>query len=85
MGDHNLPPGFRFYPTDEELVAYYLRRKVSCKPFRVDAISEIEVYKTEPWDLPGTLFSLPSLYSDSVGGARLIHYRWVSIFYFGLF
>nr|WLO57464.1 NAC transcription factor 5 [Rheum palmatum] len=49
----SLAPGFRFHPTDEELVAYYLKRKVSGKSFRVDAISEIEVYKVEPWDLPG--------------------------------
>ncbi|KNA23050.1 hypothetical protein SOVF_028340 [Spinacia oleracea] len=49
----SLAPGFRFHPTDEELVWYYLRRKVSGKPFRVDAISEIDIYKVEPSDLPG--------------------------------
>lgn len=47
-----LGPGFRFHPTDEELVQYYLRRKVSGKGFRFDAISDVDVYKTEPWDLP---------------------------------
>ncbi|KAL8166855.1 hypothetical protein V2J09_008354 [Rumex salicifolius] len=49
----SLAPGFRFHPTDEELVSYYLKRKVSGKSFRFDAISEIDVYKSEPWDLPG--------------------------------
>ncbi|KAL2943277.1 NAC domain-containing protein 78 [Bienertia sinuspersici] len=49
----SLAPGFRFHPTDEELVWYYLRRKVYGKPFRVDAISEIDIYKVEPSDLPG--------------------------------
>ncbi|CAA3027296.1 NAC domain-containing 78-like [Olea europaea subsp. europaea] len=47
-----LGPGFRFHPTDEELVRYYLRRKVCGKSFRFDAISEIDIYKVEPWDLP---------------------------------
>ncbi|GAB4855008.1 hypothetical protein Ancab_023595 [Ancistrocladus abbreviatus] len=49
----SLAPGFRFHPTDEELVSYYLKRKVCGRPFRFDAISEIDIYKTEPWDLPG--------------------------------
>ncbi|KAK8510094.1 hypothetical protein V6N13_103693 [Hibiscus sabdariffa] len=46
-----LAPGFRFHPTDEELVSYYLKRKVSNKPVRFDAIAEVEIYKHEPWDL----------------------------------
>ncbi|KAK1313423.1 NAC domain-containing protein 78 [Acorus calamus] len=49
---HSLAPGFRFHPTDEELVIYYLKRKVFGKPFRFDAISEVDLYKVEPWDLP---------------------------------
>ncbi|KAK9064060.1 hypothetical protein SSX86_017932 [Deinandra increscens subsp. villosa] len=49
----SLAPGFRFHPTDEELVRYYLKRKVCGKPFRFDAISDVDVYKVEPWDLPG--------------------------------
>ncbi|KAM3236526.1 NAC domain-containing protein 78 [Capsicum annuum] len=48
-----MAPGFRFHPTDEELVSYYLKRKVCGKPLRFDAISEIDIYKVEPWDLPG--------------------------------
>ncbi|GAB2286902.1 hypothetical protein Dimus_021290 [Dionaea muscipula] len=49
----SLAPGFRFHPTDEELVSYYLRRKLSGRPFRFDAIGDIDIYKTEPWILPG--------------------------------
>ncbi|CAH9118934.1 unnamed protein product [Cuscuta europaea] len=47
----SLAPGFRFHPTDEELVRYYLRRRACGKPFRFPAVSEIDVYKSEPWEL----------------------------------
>ncbi|MFS7957598.1 putative transcription factor NAM family [Helianthus anomalus] len=57
----SLAPGFRFHPTDEELVRYYLRRKICGKPFRFDAISDVEVYKVEPWDLPGEFLFLTTL------------------------
>ncbi|GMP68555.1 hypothetical protein CsSME_00028138 [Camellia sinensis var. sinensis] len=49
----SLAPGFRFHPTDEELVQYYLKRKACSKPFRFEAVSEIDVYKSEPWELAG--------------------------------
>ncbi|KAK4279602.1 hypothetical protein QN277_011354 [Acacia crassicarpa] len=48
----SLAPGFRFHPTDEELVSYYLKRKVRGKTFLCDAIAVIDIYKSEPWDLP---------------------------------
>ncbi|XP_071693694.1 transcription factor JUNGBRUNNEN 1-like [Rutidosis leptorrhynchoides] len=46
-------PGFRFHPTDEELVGFYLRRKVDKKPpLNFDLIKQIDIYKYDPWDLP---------------------------------
>jgi hypothetical protein len=48
-----LPPGFRFHPTDEELVSYYLTKKVLDSSFAVHAIAEVDLNKCEPWDLPG--------------------------------
>jgi hypothetical protein len=43
-----LAPGFRFHPTDEELVCYYLKRKVFRRPVRFNAIGEVDIYKHEP-------------------------------------
>ena len=48
-----LPPGFRFHPTDEELVVHYLSRKVSGLLLPAYVIPEIDICKAEPWDLPG--------------------------------
>ncbi|KAG6781251.1 hypothetical protein POTOM_014142 [Populus tomentosa] len=50
--DDIMAPGFRFHPTDEELVGFYLKRKVEKKLIRIDLIKHIDVYKYEPWDLP---------------------------------
>ncbi|AES90959.1 putative transcription factor NAM family [Medicago truncatula] len=47
----HVPPGFRFHPTDEELVDYYLRKKVSSKKIDLDVIKDVDLYKIEPWDL----------------------------------
>ncbi|MCO5572271.1 hypothetical protein L7F22_026024 [Adiantum nelumboides] len=47
-----LPPGYRFHPTDEELVVYYLANKVADFRFTVAAIGEVDLNKCEPWDLP---------------------------------
>ncbi|CAL0326575.1 unnamed protein product [Lupinus luteus] len=48
----NLPPGFRFYPTDEELLVQYLCRKVAGHNFALQIIAEIDLYKFDPWVLP---------------------------------
>ena len=52
-----LPPGFRFHPTDEELVAYYLKRKINGHKIELEIIPEVDLYKCEPWDLPGIISS----------------------------
>ncbi|KAF8049961.1 hypothetical protein N665_2081s0001 [Sinapis alba] len=48
----DLPPGFRFHPTDEELISCYLRPKVLNTFFSAIAIGEVDLNKVEPWDLP---------------------------------
>eukprot|EP01018_Ginkgo_biloba_P015637 Gb_36763 [translate_table: standard] len=52
MAQVSLPPGFRFHPTDEELVAYYLKRKISGQKEELEVIPDVDLYKCEPWDLP---------------------------------
>ncbi|XP_027909884.1 NAC domain-containing protein 7-like [Vigna unguiculata] len=47
----HVPPGFRFHPTDEELVDYYLRKKVASRRIDLDVIKDVDLYKIEPWDL----------------------------------
>jgi len=47
-----LPPGFRFHPTDEELITHYLSPKVLDANFLAVAIGEVDLNKCEPWDLP---------------------------------
>uniref|UniRef100_A0A2P2JHJ0 NAC transcription factor 037 n=1 Tax=Rhizophora mucronata TaxID=61149 RepID=A0A2P2JHJ0_RHIMU len=48
-----LPPGLRFYPTEEELVAFYLRNKLDGKrPDLHRVVPVINIYEMEPWHLP---------------------------------
>ncbi|XP_009621552.1 NAC domain-containing protein 54-like isoform X2 [Nicotiana tabacum] len=59
MAPVGLPPGFRFHPTDEELVNYYLKRKIHGQEIELDIIPEVDLYKCEPWELAEKSF-LPS-------------------------
>lgn len=47
-----LPPGFRFHPTDEEIITNYLSPKVLDHGFNAIAVGEVDLNKCEPWDLP---------------------------------
>lgn len=53
MKEETLPPGFRFHPTDEELITFYLINKISDSSFTGRAIADVDLNKSEPWDLPG--------------------------------
>ena len=52
----DMPPGFRFHPTDEELITHYLSNKVVDTNFFAKAIGEVDMNKVEPWELPSKLF-----------------------------
>ncbi|KAK7261378.1 hypothetical protein RIF29_27687 [Crotalaria pallida] len=52
VSNYTFPPGFRFHPTDEELIVQYLQNKISSLPLPANIIAEIDLYKHSPWDLP---------------------------------
>ena len=65
MGSGSLPPGFRFHPRDEELVGYYLKRKVEGLPIELEVIPVIDLYKFDPWELPGIFLLLVLVLNES--------------------
>ncbi|KAH7519411.1 NAC domain-containing protein 43 [Ziziphus jujuba] len=50
-GQSQVPPGFRFHPTEEELLQYYLKKKVSNERIDLDVIRDVDLNKLEPWDI----------------------------------
>jgi len=61
--EETLPPGFRFHPTDEELISYYLTNKISDSNFTGKAIADVDLNKCEPWELPGSLSYIKPCFS----------------------
>ncbi|CAN6285794.1 unnamed protein product [Urochloa humidicola] len=45
-------PGFRFHPTEEELLDFYLAHMVHGKKLHFDIIGTLNIYRHDPWDLP---------------------------------
>eukprot|EP00253_Pinus_taeda_P004800 PITA_04800 len=48
-------PGFRFYPTEEELLDFYLNKRVQ-GPYPLSfhkIIPTLDLYRYDPWELPG--------------------------------
>ncbi|XWS59453.1 hypothetical protein CRYUN_Cryun08bG0123200 [Craigia yunnanensis] len=53
----DMPPGFRFYPTEEELVSFYLYHKLEREREDLNRLMDrvipiVDIYKFNPWDLP---------------------------------
>ncbi|KAJ4705310.1 NAC domain-containing protein [Melia azedarach] len=51
------PPGFRFYPTEEELVSFYLHNKLKARREDLNHLMDriipvVNIYDYNPWDLP---------------------------------
>ncbi|KAK1428796.1 hypothetical protein QVD17_17636 [Tagetes erecta] len=52
-----MTPGFRFYPTEEELITFYLKHKIQGTQSDIlqliaRVIPQLHVYDFYPWDLP---------------------------------
>jgi len=50
-----LAPGFRFYPTEEELICFYLRNKLSgTRRGDIERVIPVaDVCALDPWELSG--------------------------------
>lgn len=46
-------PGFRFHPTEEELLDFYLKGAVHGKKLQNQIIQTLNIYRHDPWELPG--------------------------------
>jgi hypothetical protein len=52
-----FPPGYRFFPTEEELISFYLHHKLDGGSEDLNqVINQIipvrDIYEHDPWDLP---------------------------------
>lgn len=45
-------PGFRFHPTEEELLEFYLRNVIFREKLYFDVIGFLNIYRHDPWELP---------------------------------
>ncbi|XP_040999518.1 NAC domain-containing protein 1-like [Juglans microcarpa x Juglans regia] len=48
QGFFSKPPGYRFLPTDEELIIFYLEKKVWNQPLPINKIVEVNLYAYNP-------------------------------------
>ncbi|GMY15184.1 NAC domain-containing protein 83-like [Fagus crenata] len=77
-GVSRLPPGFRFQPTDEELVFQYLKCKVFSCPLPAQVIPEINVCNFDPWDLlPGATDCIFPQINNSIQNSLAQMENWV--------
>lgn len=48
-----IAPGIRFYPTEEELVSFYLCNQLRLEKHEINrVIPLVQIYQFEPWQLP---------------------------------
>ncbi|KAL6508147.1 hypothetical protein OROHE_021689 [Orobanche hederae] len=77
-GSFKLPIGFRFHPTDEELLVHYLKRKVFSLPLPAAVVPDFDVFQFSPWDMPGELKEKRYFFSkrkmDLMNKSRLDHH-----------
>ena len=65
---NSLPPGYRFYPTDAEIIVFYLRKKIDHQSLPPNKIIEVNLYGYDPDELAGYLF----LYSSSIASLYIL-------------
>ena len=82
-GASDLPPGFHFFPSDEELIVHFLRRKASLLPCQPDIVPTILLNHYDPWELNGMhLLSANDIFlSTSLFGVRVMSWLLATTFF----
>ncbi|PWZ30038.1 NAC transcription factor 47 [Zea mays] len=70
-----LPIGFRFRPTDEELLLHYLRRKALACPLPAGVIPDADLARLHPWDLLPAAAAAPGGSGADADGERFFFHR----------
>ncbi|KAF7819374.1 NAC domain-containing protein 83-like [Senna tora] len=78
-GGIKLPIGYRFCPTDEELVIHYLKRKVLSHPLPASVIPDFDVFRTHPSSLPGVGDSKEKRYFFSRRNGTVAREMWMLV------
>lgn len=53
---NSLPVGYRFAPSDDELIRYYLLRKINNEHLPPNRIHVVDLYNYSPQQLAGTSY-----------------------------
>jgi len=60
-----LEPGFKFKPTDEDVVVHYLRPRAMNEPLPSGYIVDVDILNHNPWELvPGIICTLTPICSQ---------------------
>ncbi|WVZ49732.1 hypothetical protein U9M48_001063, partial [Paspalum notatum var. saurae] len=70
-----LPPGFHFRPTDEELILHYLRNRATAVPCPAPIFGDdVDKHMLDPWELPTVGYFCHSKdHNSSTGTTRFNH------------
>lgn len=60
----SFPPGYRFCPTDSELIVYYLRKKIAKEALPRNRIKRVNLYKRSPDEISGLFLLLYFAWND---------------------
>ena len=55
---HSIPVGYRFSPTDRELIKYFLMKKIKNEVISENKIIDVDIYQNHPEKIVGMVFSV---------------------------
>ncbi|KAH9620780.1 hypothetical protein KSS87_021115 [Heliosperma pusillum] len=79
MIEVDIDTNLKFRPTDEQLVKYYLKRKVLGEKIVPKTITEVDIYKWKPYDLAALKNEAPFFFCSSVDNIETESGYWKTV------